>query len=185
MRRSSRRMWQWGAAGLTLALCVPLGGCDNPTAPKDPVQAELDVARAATTRYRDVAIALQEGFVSTVTCVSGPLGTMGVHYVNVSRLDGRLTAAEPEVLLYLPENGGMRLVAVEYVQPVMENGQPYFGESAPANPGATPALFGQNFQGPMPGHISSEPWHYDLHVWLWADNPAGRFAQFNPQLSCP
>jgi hypothetical protein len=29
------------------------------------------------------------------------------------------------------------------------------------------------------------PVHYDLHVWLWEDNPSGLFAMFNPSLSCP
>jgi hypothetical protein len=28
------------------------------------------------------------------------------------------------------------------------------------------------------------PVHYDLHVWLYADNPSGLFAPFNPSLSC-
>jgi hypothetical protein len=28
------------------------------------------------------------------------------------------------------------------------------------------------------------PWHYDLHVWLWEDNPTGLFAMFNPAISC-
>src|SRR6266498_2895652 len=27
--------------------------------------------------------------------------------------------------------------------------------------------------------------HYDLHVWLWQDNPTGLFAPFNPRLACP
>jgi hypothetical protein len=26
--------------------------------------------------------------------------------------------------------------------------------------------------------------HYDLHLWFWADNPLGFFAPFNPALSC-
>ena len=49
---------------------------------------------------------------------------------------------------------------------------------------AAPSLFGQSFQGPMAGHVPGMPWHYDLHVWAWSENPAGRFAQWNPTLSC-
>ena len=49
----------------------------------------------------------------------------------------------------------------------------------------TPQLFGQTFQGPMPGHVPGMPWHWDLHVWVWANNPSGMFAQWNPALSCP
>ena len=26
--------------------------------------------------------------------------------------------------------------------------------------------------------------HYELHVWLYRDNPNGTFAQFNPNVSC-
>jgi hypothetical protein len=26
--------------------------------------------------------------------------------------------------------------------------------------------------------------HYDLHVWLFRDNPSGEFAPFNPNVSC-
>jgi ABC-type Zn2+ transport system substrate-binding protein/surface adhesin len=26
--------------------------------------------------------------------------------------------------------------------------------------------------------------HYDLHVWLYRENPKGMFAQFNPKASC-
>jgi hypothetical protein len=48
-----------------------------------------------------------------------------------------------------------------------------------------PSIFGQPFDGPMPGHNPAMPVHYDLHVWLSADNPSGLFAQFNPSLSCP
>jgi hypothetical protein len=26
--------------------------------------------------------------------------------------------------------------------------------------------------------------HYDLHVWLYRENPSGMFAQFNPKVKC-
>jgi hypothetical protein len=26
--------------------------------------------------------------------------------------------------------------------------------------------------------------HYDLHVWLYRENPRGTFAQFNPNVNC-
>ncbi len=40
------------------------------------------------------------------------------------------------------------------------------------------------FQGPMAGHVAGQPWHYELHVWLWDTNPNGMFAQWNPSISC-
>jgi hypothetical protein len=27
--------------------------------------------------------------------------------------------------------------------------------------------------------------HYDLHVWLWKDNPEGMFTPTNPAVTCP
>lgn len=50
--------------------------------------------------------------------------------------------------------------------------------------GARPLMFGQAFAGPMEGHFPGTPMHYDLHVWTWAHNPAGMFAEWNPALSC-
>lgn len=59
---------------------------------------------------------------------------------------------------------------------------PWFDAAAPPagffNP--SPVLFGRTFDGPMAGHGPGMPWHYDLHVWIWAHNPSGTFAQFNP-----
>jgi hypothetical protein len=37
----------------------------------------------------------------------------------------------------------------------------------------------------MPGHQPGMPIHYDLHVWLWMDNPSGMFAPWNPRVRCP
>jgi hypothetical protein len=47
-----------------------------------------------------------------------------------------------------------------------------------------PQLFGRTFDGPMPGHSPEMPWHWDLRVWVWAYNPSGTFAQWNPALKC-
>lgn len=37
----------------------------------------------------------------------------------------------------------------------------------------------------MKGHSAGMPWHYDLHVWLWRDNPNGLFVNWNPNVTCP
>lgn len=181
MQRGSRPMRRCVVGVLMFVLGVAAWGCGEtlPTASMDPVQTELDVARAATARYQEVSVALQEGFIADPVCVSSPGGAMGIHYVNPARMDDRLAAGEPEVLLYIPEGASLRLVAVEYFLPVLTTGAPFLGPTAPA-----PTLFGQRFDGPKEGHNPSMPWHYDLHVWIWAENPAGLFAQFNPQLRC-
>jgi hypothetical protein len=41
------------------------------------------------------------------------------------------------------------------------------------------------FDGPMLGHNPKMPIHYDLHVWVYRDNPAGMFAMWNPLVRCP
>ena len=84
---------------------------------------------------------------------------------------------------------------MEYLQPVLLRNTDT-GEVAPWFPqgpwpstyevvNPTPSVLGQTFQGPMPGHVPGMPWHWDLHVWIWAPNPSGTFAQWNPRLSCP
>lgn len=129
----------------------------------------LATARAATAKYHDVNNALADGFINTQQCVQHPfLGSMGIHFVKPSRIGNpSVNAAEPEVLLYLPdEDGDLRLVGLEYVVP------------APLATG-TPTLFGQNF------HFNPMRNEYALHVWVWRNNPSGMFADFNPKLSCP
>jgi len=154
---------------------------------------QLARARAATAKYHNVAVAEAEGFVPEGACVFDPvLGTMGIHFVNLARLaDPAVTLEEPEALLYLPQDGKRRLVAIEYVQAIVIDGVPYMGcgveddSCPPDNPPPPPSLYeGISFDGPMAGHVEGMPWHYDLHVWMWAHNPAGMFTPFNPALSC-
>jgi hypothetical protein len=149
-----------------------------------PLGAQFARARAATARYHDISVALGEGFIQVSPCISSPEGTMGFHYLNPSRLDGAAVVDEPEALLYLEKDGRWQLVGLEYLVPVFQNGEPYSGVEPPAEPGPTPRLFGEPFDGPLAGHAPGEPWHYELHVWLWRHNPAGMFAPFNPSLSC-
>ena len=50
-----------------------------------------------------------------------------------------------------------------------------------------PSLFGKPFDGPMEGHeplIPKQYVHYDLHAWLFKDNPLGMFVPTNPTVSC-
>jgi hypothetical protein len=156
----------------------------------DDCQEQLTAARAATAQYHNESKALADGFFSTFECVAAPgLGAMGVHYINPARMmNTSVDASEPETLLYIRQNDGtMRLVGLEYFAPVLSNGIPWFGgpnSPPPVVDNPAPVLFGQTFDGPMPGHGPGQPWHYDLHVWAWRDNPRGLFFPFNPKLSC-
>ena len=153
-------------------------------------QQQLVLAMMATAQYHNESKALADGFISTFDCVEAPgLGAMGIHYINPFRMmDINVDLTQPEALLYLPQNDGTnRLVGMEYVVPALSNGAPWFG--GPTNPPPTidnpaPVLFGQTFDGPMAGHTPGQPWHYDLHVWAWRNNPSGLFFPFNPKLRC-
>ncbi|MDP8911105.1 MAG: hypothetical protein M3M94_03450 [Actinomycetota bacterium] len=139
---------------------------------------ELVQARMATVRFRSVAEAVRAGYVPGSPCVSSPAGGMGIHYENRALMaDPVVDVTRPEILLYEPTARGLRLVGLEY-----------WKADADQNPGTTgdrPSLFGRSFDGPMPGHNPVMPMHYDLHVWIWKPNPLGRFAPFNPRVTCP
>ncbi len=156
------------------------------------VSRQLAAVRAATAKYHDPATAIADGYLPTDVCVASPDGSMGMHYVNPGRV-GALDPLRPDVLLYEPTPSGPRLVGVEYLQFALvqllgsDNWTPWF-DQAPPPAGSTfapaPALFGQRFDGPMPGHEPGMPWHYDLHVWLWQANPDGIFSMWNPNVHC-
>lgn len=125
-------------------------------------------ARAGTARYHRVEEALAAGYVPASPCVSaGPLGGMGFHYVNAALVDGTYDPAQPEALLYEPmENGKLRLVAVEYL---------FVGDEAPES--GVEGVF-------TPNQIPGTPWDFDMHAWIWTNNPSGMFRPFNPNVSC-
>jgi hypothetical protein len=123
----------------------------------------LAEARAGTAAYLNVSAALADGYVPVSPCISVPgLGTMGVHYANFGLVDATHDPAQPEVLVYNPdENGRLRLVAVEYMSTV-------------------PAEFagGVHFDPPANGLP------FSLHAWVWKHNPSGMFTGFNPSAHC-
>lgn len=157
---------------------------------------ELQAVRAAVARYHSFDQALAAGYsAENEPCVSVPgLGTMGYHAVNFGLLANSTQALTPPILLYAPRaDGSKALVGVEYWAPALvstpDGPRPWFSQRDPREVGLSffnpaPSLFGQRFDGPMAGHNAEMPWHYDLHVWVVEQNPAGLFAQFNPAISC-
>jgi hypothetical protein len=174
-----------------LALLVMLFGAGQTVAASlGPWQA----VKAVSARFHSFDQALAAGYsVEGEPCVASPAGAMGIHAVNrVLTSDLDIDPYQPELLLYLPTaDGRLELIGVEYFAVALANSEsgpiPWFGAEPPAagwfNP--APSVLGQTFDGPMPGHNPQMPWHYDIHAWLWASNPAGTFAPFNPTLSCP
>jgi hypothetical protein len=83
---------------------------------------ELAAVRRATALFHQVEHATDAGYLdpSGGHCEESPAGAMGIHSANPGLTQSQALEPEhPEVLLYLPNEGGMRLVGVEYVQPVL------------------------------------------------------------------
>lgn len=94
---------------------------------------------------------------------------MGIHYVNGQYLkDDKIDLARPEAVMYEPmADGTLKLIAVEYITskgPAELDGHLFNFNSAPNRYGL--------------GEF------YELHVWAWKCNPAGTFADMNPNVSC-
>jgi len=165
----------------------------------------LDDVRAATARFRDVEVALAEGYIrdpgnfcdgAGAMGLPAELGAMGIHFfrpdlLGISgppnpRVDGNGTHTDflrPAVLIYEPQqDGSLELVAVENLV--------FLAAWAAAGNKQAPS-----FQGVAWDRMEDDPAtpldeahmfapHYDRHVWVWRENPNGVFAQFNPAVTC-
>ena len=129
----------------------------------------VDHVRAANDRFKDVAVAVAEGYGPIPCASSQQAGAMGIHYVNGNFLkDGITDIAKPEAVMYEPTaDGKMNLIAVEYIAfkgPAALEGHLFNFNSAPNRYGLDP--------------------FYELHVWAWKPNSTGHFADNNPDVSC-
>jgi hypothetical protein len=195
---------------MLLVAGVALAGCSkeraDPAADPAPGPGEptLDEVRAATERFKDVNVALAEGYIRDPTnvCEVAPMmglpaedGAMGVHYFRPDllgitetepRVNGTGTHTDftrPAVLIYEPQaDGSMALVAVENL--VFQAAWHAAGHTAPPS-----------FHGVVYDTMADDPAtevdeahffmpHYDRHVWLYRDNPRGLFTSFNPAVNC-
>ena len=141
---------------------------------------ERRTVHQATKQFRDLDAALAAGYVPAGECAAHPeLGGMGYHYLHPGlAADTVVDASMPEILVYVPEDDGLKLAAVEWW--VADADQDLGTDDD------RPTLFDRlPFDGPMPGHDTTMPVHYDLHVWLYDHNPAGQLAPFNPKVACP
>jgi hypothetical protein len=116
----------------------------------------------------------QEGYTRDKFCLDSASfglpaqrGAMGFHATNSSLLRGPIDAERPQALLF---DAAGRVIGVEYE---------ILADAAPR----APELFGRTFSK-LPPHAGVSHEHYALHLWF-VDNPDGRFADFNPRLSCP
>jgi hypothetical protein len=165
----------------------------------------LEEVRAATTRFQNVEVALAEGYVrdpgdicDTADMMGKPkaLGGMGIHFFRPDllgikgppnpRVDGDGTHTDfrkPSILIYEPrEDGRLELVAVENL--VFKKAWEAAGNKG--RPSFHGVEYDYMFDDPRTAIDEAhmfEP-HYDRHVWLYRENKAGMFAQFNPTVTC-
>ncbi|MGW0394580.1 hypothetical protein ACWDYJ_27575 [Streptomyces sp. NPDC003042] len=171
------------AASLALAV-VPTARAVEGPAP-DPrngrAMRDMATALAVTAKYVDERLAIADGYVRHGECMNNPFGkgSMGFHYVKDAHW-GSTDPSKPTALVYSAEtdrNGRRQLQAVEWM--VSD------GDQDLKTADDRPTMFGLPFDGPMPGHWAGMPKHYDLHMWAYKKNPAGRFHNWNTALTCP
>jgi hypothetical protein len=147
----------------------------------------LSVARAATAQFHQLDAAKAAGYTAEVidlndlACIDdidGHTGGMGMHFLNPNLLDGNVDESTPELVIYEPmKNGQMRLVAVEYI--VLRSAWEAAHPGAPA-----PTLFGQPMELVQAGNRYGLPDFYEMHAWIWKDNPLGMLDDWNPTVTC-
>ena len=152
---------------------------------------DLDEMRANVEKYKDIEVALAEGYITPDNhCVSAAgeglpaeLGAMGIHYIHPAmlkitgtepRVNGESTYtdwSQPSILIYEPQSdGSLAWQAAGMGDAPMLNGR---GWDHMAD---DPNTEGDEAHGFMP--------HYDQHVWLFRDNPMGTLMPFNPNVTC-
>jgi hypothetical protein len=149
------------------------------------LQDELAQVRRVTARFHDLDAALGAGYElgwvngsgnRIITgCVAHPTaGGMGYHYFNKELMDDlAVDVLKPEVLVYAPDSDGQRkLAAVEWVARGPNSNPPGVAEP--------PTVLGLHMHILVPA-----VGFYIMHAWVWSPNPAGMFADWNPEVTCP
>lgn len=193
-------------AAVAFVGAIAATGAARPDGPMPgPGEPTLDDVRQATARFKDVNVALAEGYVrdpfnlcDSATMMGQPasLGAMGIHFFRPDllgiteppspRVNGAGTHTDfrsPSILIYEPRaNGGLELVAVENL--VFKKAWQASGHTAP------PTFHGVPYDSMVDDPTTEldeahmfEP-HFDRHVWIYRDNPNGVFTPFNPNVTC-
>ena len=162
---SFRRLARGAAMAAVLTLSATLLPAMSASA-EPSVQSQLASLRNATAAYHDLSAAEADGFVPLLGCFDSAAGGMGQHYFIPSRM-GVVSLNEPTALVYEPHDGRYNLVAVEYIVPGPADMTP-------------PHLLGRDFT------YLSALGVWKLHAWIFRPNPAGMFADYNPNVrACP
>jgi hypothetical protein len=190
------------ASALAIRPADVVATSDPSPAPGEPT---LDEVRRATERFRDVRVALAEGYIrdpfdlcETADMMGRPAsdGAMGIHNFRpdllgitappAPRVDGvgmHTDFRRPAILIYEPQaDGSLALVAVENL--VFAAAWRAAGHKAPPtfHGVAYDPMMDDPATSPDEAHMFAP--HFDRHVWIFRDNPNGVFNPFNPAVSC-
>lgn len=176
-------------------LILILGGCEDSM---NPETEGITRIRALTDAYHDLGAATSAGYtvwspdptVTGSTCPSSSEGNMGYHRVNVSLRgsaadptagDAVIDMTKPEMLLYeKTATGATSLVGVEYIVFKAAWERVNGAGAAPPQILGRPLLLSSHT---FPGNSAAIE-HYELHVWVWKDNPLGMFYPWHPGVTC-
>lgn len=183
---------------LPMAILLICGACA--AGDREPT---LEQVKAAAERYRDVDVAIAEGYTTDNKCVTAEMlgfpseqGAMGLHYVRRDLLglpeasSGRVSGtgtytdfSKPAMLVYEPQpDGSLELVAVENL--VFKEAWEAAGNRQPPSFHGNPYLLLQDDPSTRLDEAHNYEPHYELHAWVFRDNPLGTFAPFNPGVTC-
>jgi hypothetical protein len=198
---------------ITLAACTgspAVQEAESATVPSGvhlpaPGEPTLQEVRQLTERFRDVEVALAEGYIRDPAdmCVTAEMegrpaeeGAMGIHFFRPDllgitgppnpRVNGVGTHTDfrtPGILVYEPQaDGSLELVAVENL--VFLEAWEAAGNREPPTFHGLP--YERMVDDPATDFDEAHGFegHYDRHVWIYRENPLGVFAPMNPNVTC-
>ena len=158
-----------------ILLALMLAGCGSAEVKDDRQRERLDAIRQATLKYRNRALALDEGYRPQPRCVESSDGdsALGLVYLHLERArDQQIDLLQPELLFYEERPGG---------RPPVLAGVGYFVPDEGQKPPSSPL---GHLDGPIPGQFPGQVSRYELHIWVHRHNPDGVLALFNPDVKC-
>jgi hypothetical protein len=187
-----------GALGMAGLSALP------PAGHTEDIEAVVAKIKAANERFTDVNVALAEGYIRDPhdLCITAEmegqpaeLGAMGIHYFRPDmlgitatepRVDGTGTHTDfmnPSIVIYEPQaDGSLELVAVENLV-FKEAWQAAGNDGPPSSAGHEWYRMVNDPDTDVDEAHGFQP-HYELHAWVFRENPNGPFEQFNPAVTC-
>jgi hypothetical protein len=175
-----------------------------PAGHTEDIEAVVAKIKAANERFTDVNVALAEGYIRDPhdLCITAEmegqpaeLGAMGIHYFRPDmlgitatepRVDGTGTHTDfmnPSIVIYEPQaDGSLELVAVENLV-FKEAWQAAGNDGPPSSAGHEWYRMVNDPDTDVDEAHGFQP-HYELHAWVFRENPNGPFEQFNPAVTC-